>query len=196
MTARPCRPAARYRYPCRLRRRGGNAEKLIGAVIALAVIASLGSRHHTAAHPAAATADALTTQRVPGRAAATAIAYARRQVGRPYLWGGTGPGGFDCSGLAMEAYASAGIQLERTSEQQWDSERRVARARPGDLVFFAGGDGTPAAPGHVGIVIDPKAHTMIDAYGTGWGVVVQTYGLPSSPGGDSPVIGYTDPAAS
>ena len=196
MTPYRYRPYRAYRYPHRLRRRGGKAEKLIGVGVALAVIASLGSRHHTAAHPAAATAAVLTDRGVPDRAAATVISYARRQIGQPYLWGGTGPGGFDCSGLAMQAWAAAGVQLERTSEQQWDSERRVASPRPGDLVFFAGGDGTPTAPGHVGIVIDPARHLMIDAYTTGWGVVVQTYGLPSSPGGDSPVIGYTDPAAS
>jgi cell wall-associated NlpC family hydrolase len=184
-----------YRYrPGRhnSRRRGGNAEKIIGVALAAAVIASLGSRHHAAA----STAAALTTRQAPDRAAATAVAYARRQIGRPYVWGGTGPGGFDCSGLAMEAWAAAGVQVERTSEQQWASERRVAIPRPGDLVFFAGGDGTPTAPGHVGIVIDPARHLMVDAYTTGWGVVVQTYGLSSSPGGDSPVIGYTDPAAS
>jgi cell wall-associated NlpC family hydrolase len=96
----------------------------------------------------------------------------------------------------MEAYASAGIQLERTSAQQWDSEHRVSAPRAGDLVFFAGSDGTAAAPGHVGIVTDPARHLMVDAYATGWGVVVQTYGLASSPGGDSPVIGFTDPAGS
>lgn len=191
MTAYRRRPGRHYS-----RGRGGNAEKIIGAGVAVLVIASFGSRHHTAARTAAATAVALTARQVPDRAAATAIGYARRQIGQPYLWGGTGPGGFDCSGLAMQAWAAAGVQIERTSEQQWDSERRVANPRPGDLVFFAGGDGTPTAPGHVGIVIDPAAHLMIDAYTPGVGVVVQTYGLPSSPGGDSPVIGYTDPAAS
>ena len=187
MSAYRYRPGRRYS-----RQRGGNAEKIIGVGVALLAIASVGGRHHNAA-PAAA---ALAARVAPDRAAATAIGYARRQIGQPYLWGGTGPGGFDCSGLAMQAWAAAGVQLERTSEQQWDSERRVAVPRPGDLVFFAGGDGTPTAPGHVGIVIDPARHLMIDAYATGWGVVVQTYGLSSSPGGDSPVIGYTDPAAS
>lgn len=189
MTPYRYRPYRAYRYPYRLRRRGGNAEKIIGVGVALAVIASLGSRHHTAAHPAAA----LTTRGVPDRAAATAIGYARRQVGQPYLWGGTGSGGFDCSGLAMEAWAAAGVALERTSEQQWASEHRVSTPRPGDLVFFAGSDGTATDPGHVGIVTDPAHHLMIDAYATGWGVVTQTYGLPSSPGGDTPVIGFTDP---
>jgi hypothetical protein len=52
---------------------------------------------------------------------------------------------------------------------------------------------TPAAPGHVGIVLDPAAHTMIDAYETGYPVEVDTYGLPASKGGLSPAVGFTRP---
>lgn len=181
----------------RLRRPGALTPVEAGAAVAAGLALAWYAHATTTTHgPAVVTAAALTDRGVPGRAAATAIGYARRQIGQPYLWGGTGPGGFDCSGLVMEAYASAGIQLERTSEQQWDSEHRVTVPQPGDLVFFAGSDGSAVAPGHVGIVIDPARHLMIDAYATGWGVVVQTYGLPSSPAGDWPVIGYTDPAAS
>jgi peptidoglycan DL-endopeptidase CwlO len=167
-------------------RRGLTGRQAAAAILAGVAVAA------ASAHAGAAPAGSGT----PGKAGAIAIGYAREQIGQPYLWGGTGPGGFDCSGLVMEAYASAGIQLERTSEQQWNSEHRVSTPVPGDLVFFAGSDGNALAPGHVGIVINPKTHTMIDAYATGWGVVVQTYGLPSSPGGDSPVVGFTDPAAS
>ena len=52
----------------------------------------------------------------PTQAVATAIAYAEQQLGRPYLWGGTGPDAFDCSGLVMMAYRAAGIDIARTSE--------------------------------------------------------------------------------
>jgi hypothetical protein len=52
---------------------------------------------------------------------------------------------------------------------------------------------TPAAPGHVGIVVNPATHTMIDAYATGYDVEYDTYGLPASKGGLSPVVGFTRP---
>ena len=45
----------------------------------------------------------------PSPAAATAVAFARAQLGKPYLWGGTGPDAFDCSGLVMMAYQAAGV---------------------------------------------------------------------------------------
>ena len=58
----------------------------------------------------------------------------------------------------------------------------ASQAQPGNLVFFDGSDGTPTAPGHVGIILNPAAHTMIDAYATGYTVEEDTYGLPSSKG--------------
>jgi cell wall-associated NlpC family hydrolase len=134
----------------------------------------------------------------PTRVMAKVIAYARAQLGCPYVFGGTGPcqDGFDCSGLAMDAYAAAGMSIPRTSEQQWAAGPRVpaSQAEPGYLVFFAGGDGTWSAPGHVGIVVDPARHLMIDAYVTGAPVEYDTYGLPTSAGGLTDPVGFTDPA--
>ena len=103
----------------------------------------------------------------------------------------TGPDAYDCSGLAMMAYRAAGITIPRTSQAQWayGTQTLASQAQPGDLVFFAGSDGTPAAPGHVGIVLNPAAHTMIDAYETGYPVEEDTYGLPASKGGLSPPRG-------
>ena len=120
------------------------------------------------------------------RGASAAIAYAGQQVGKPYLWGGTGPDAFDCSGLVMMAYRAAGISIERTSQAQWASEQRVSSPQPGDLVFFAGADGTMTSPGHVGIVIG--GGKMIEAYGTGYPVRVASYDRPD-------LAGFTDPAA-
>lgn len=74
-----------------------------------------------------------------GRAGA-AVAFAKAQIGKPYVYGGTGPGGYDCSGLTGAAWASAGVSLPRTSQAQF-SGRRVSEGdlQPGDLVFYYGG---------------------------------------------------------
>ena len=68
--------------------------------------------------------------RAPGKPAAQAIAYAEQQLGKPYLWGGAGPDAYDCSGLVMQAYASAGISIARTSEDQWATETHVSTPEP------------------------------------------------------------------
>jgi cell wall-associated NlpC family hydrolase len=121
-------------------------------------------------------------------AAATAISYAEQQLGRPYQWGGTGPDAFDCSGLVMMAYRAAGIAIPRTSQQQWSWGPRVSasQVQPGDLVFFAGSDGTPTSPGHVGLVIG--GGLMIEAYATGFPIRIAPYG-------DRDPVGFTRPWA-
>ncbi|MEU1040913.1 NlpC/P60 family protein [Streptomyces sp. NPDC005551] len=72
-----------------------------------------------------------------GRAAA-AVAAARSALGRPYVWGANGPGGFDCSGLMQWSYAQAGVGLPRTSQAQRYAGRQVplSQAQPGDLVTY------------------------------------------------------------
>jgi cell wall-associated NlpC family hydrolase len=75
----------------------------------------------------------------PGTAlSSAAIAYATAQIGHPYIWGGTGPVGFDCSGLTMRAWQAAGRSIPRTSEQQWAQLPHVpvAQLRPGDLIIY------------------------------------------------------------
>jgi cell wall-associated NlpC family hydrolase len=113
---------------------------------------------------------------IPNQAVATAIAFARAQLGKPYLWGGTGPDAFDCSGLVMMAYRAAGVDIPRTSQQQWIWGPRVApgHEEPGDLVLFAGSDGTTTSPGHVGMVIGNGL--MIEAYATGFPIRIAPYG--------------------
>ncbi len=132
---------------------------------------------------------------LPAGTAGKVIAYAEAQLGKPYQWGATGPDAYDCSGLAMMTYRAAGITIPRTSQAQWAYGQQIpaSQVRPGDLVFFAGSDGTPTSPGHVGIVLNPATHTMIDAYETGYPVEEDTYGLPASKGGLSPVVGFTRP---
>jgi peptidoglycan DL-endopeptidase CwlO len=131
----------------------------------------------------------------PNQIVSAAISYAQDQIGKPYLFGGTGPDAFDCSGLVMMAYRTAGISIARTSQQQWATETRVSASQvePGDLVFFAGSDGTPTSPGHVGLVIGNGQ--MIEAYATGFPIRISTYGQASSAPGDQTVVGFTRPWA-
>ena len=129
----------------------------------------------------------------PNAIVASAVSYAEEQLGKPYLWGGTGPAAYDCSGLVMMAYQSANVTIPRTSQQQWAMLPHVPASKvlPGDLVFFAGGDGTVKHPGHVGLVIGK--HTMIEAYAPGTPIRVSAFGTPQSAPGDTVVVGYARP---
>ncbi|GAA2296930.1 C40 family peptidase [Streptomyces violaceusniger] len=85
---------------------------------------------------------------VAGRAA-RAVSYAYAALGKPYVWGATGPHGYDCSGLTQAAWRAAGVALPRTTYTQINAGRRVTRDQlaPGDLVFFYSGIS------HVGLYI-------------------------------------------
>lgn len=72
---------------------------------------------------------------------------ARRQLGKPYRWGGNGPANFDCSGLTRWCYRKAGTSIPRVAESQRRAGSPTSSPRPGDIVFF----GVPAH--HCGIVI-------------------------------------------
>nr|WP_246497564.1 C40 family peptidase [Sphaerisporangium rubeum] len=77
-----------------------------------------------------------------------ALQFAYAQVGKPYRYGATGPGAYDCSGFAQASWAAAGVKLPRTTYQQWawGASRRVSMnaLEPGDLIFSNG-------LGHMGI---------------------------------------------
>ncbi|MFJ9148094.1 NlpC/P60 family protein [Streptomyces sp. NPDC102270] len=70
--------------------------------------------------------------------AAKALAFARAQIGKPYVWGATGPDSYDCSGLTQAAWKAAGVDLPRVTYDQVGAGTTVslADAQPGDLVFF------------------------------------------------------------
>jgi cell wall-associated NlpC family hydrolase len=76
------------------------------------------------------------------------VGVALRYLGTQYVWGGAGPGGFDCSGLVAYSYAQVGVSLPHYTGAQWNYGVPVSRndLEPGDLVFFDG-------LGHVGIYI-------------------------------------------
>lgn len=114
--------------------------------------------------------------------AATVVLRAERWLGTPYAWGGGdasgptegfGPGagtvGFDCSGLTLNAFASVGVRLPRTSREQWmiPGQRipTMAELRPGDLVFFATDPADPATIHHVAISVGGDA--MVEAPNAG-----------------------------
>ena len=93
----------------------------------------------------------------------------------------------------MMAYRAAGVDIPRTSEQQffWGPQVPASQVEPGDLVFFAGGDGTPSSPGHVGLVIG--RNEMIEAYATGFPIRVSAFGTPAAAPGDTVPVGFTRP---
>ena len=122
----------------------------------------------TGSSSVAATGSAPSTRSSVDAAVQTALA----QIGKPYSWGGTGPGSFDCSGLVTYAFRSAGIShLPRSSSAQYGATTRISRSdlRPGDLVFYH----SPVS--HVAIYIG--GGRVVEAPNSGNNVRIRTDGL-------------------
>ncbi|MET8830004.1 NlpC/P60 family protein [Streptomyces sp. NPDC004610] len=109
-----------------------------------------------------------------------AVEYAARQLGKPYIWGAEGPGGYDCSGLTSQAWLSAGVTIPRTSQAQWQGLTRIPAGsmRPGDLIVYY-----PDAS-HVAIYIGDGR--MINAPRPGRTVSI-------APAGSMPILGVVRP---
>jgi cell wall-associated NlpC family hydrolase len=92
-----------------------------------------------------------------------AVAFAYAQLGKPYQWGATGPGSYDCSGLAQAAWAAAGVSIPRTTYAQWAALPHISTSalEPGDLLYFDG-------IGHVAVYVG--GGYLIDAPQTGMDV--------------------------
>lgn len=110
-------------------------------------------------------------QRVSGTASA-AVAFARAAVGKPYVYGATGPGAYDCSGLTQAAWRAAGVAIPRTSGAQWAGLAHVSASdvRPGDIVVYNGA-------GHVALYIGggqiieaprPGKAVQVSPWRSGW----------------------------
>jgi cell wall-associated NlpC family hydrolase len=114
---------------------------LVALLIGAGVVLTPGAAMAASPAPAAAAPAA-------SPAAQAVVNSAMSQLGKPYVWAGTGPHGYDCSGLTQAAYKVVGVNLPRTTGAQANVGTPVAQAnlQPGDLVFFYNG-------GHVGIYI-------------------------------------------
>jgi len=123
-----------------------------------------------AASPAPGPNGLTLTGSTPGNGA---VQFAMAQLGKPYLWGGTGPDAWDCSGLLMAAWASQGVTIPRVTYTQANAGAPVSQpdARSGDLVLSPGSDGTASNPGHVGMVAG------VDTGGNVWLVEAPRTGL-------------------
>jgi cell wall-associated NlpC family hydrolase len=95
-----------------------------------------------------------------GTQADKAVAFAYAQLGKPYVYGATGPNSYDCSGLVQAAWAAAGVAIPRTTFEDWDDLPHipVSEMVPGDLIIYDG-------EGHVAIYVGNGY--IIDAPHTG-----------------------------
>lgn len=104
--------------------------------------------------------------------AARAVAYAKAAVGRPYVWGATGPGSYDCSGLTMAAWRAAGVSIPRTSGAQWSGLTRVSASavQPGDIVVYSGAAHVALYIGNGRIIEAPRPGKSVQTapWRSGW----------------------------
>ncbi|SFE50797.1 C40 family peptidase [Blastococcus tunisiensis] len=144
--------------------RGAALALVTGAGIALSPLPASAAAGGPAAAPVALAAAPVAA---PTHAAQVAVNTALAQQGKPYVWGGTGPGGYDCSGLTYSAYQAAGVQLPRTSRAQSTAGVYVDRAhlQPGDLIFFF------QPVGHVGMYVGNGQMVHSSTYGNPVAVV-------------------------
>ena len=121
---------------------------------------------------------------VSGRAAA-AVAYVKSKVGDPYVYGDTGQNAFDCSGLIYAAYASAGMSIPRTSEEQAAAATSIPASalQPGDVIYFYG-----YPPSHIAMYVGNGM--FIDARNSNVGVVWGSLDPSSKYYSYMPVSGY------
>ena len=172
-------------------------ESALAAARQAALAAAARAAAAAAARAAAAAGGGAGSTQVPswawGSGASTtqgdvAANWALSQIGKPYQWGGAGPDTYDCSGLTMQAWSHAGVQLLHYTGYQWEEGPHVPLddLQRGDLLFFATNTADPATIHHVGIYIGNGM--MVDAPYTGVDVRIDSM---YQPGG---LIGAVRPA--
>ena len=132
---------------------------LLPAPILLApIVFAAATADSTHPAPACGRTTSATSDGCPAANLASVIAFARAQLGKPYVFGATGPDAYDCSGLVQSAYHTIGINLPRLAEDQALTGSPVPIAstsvQPGDLIVTWGGD-PPHDHGHIAIAISP-----------------------------------------
>ena len=101
-----------------------------------------------------------------------AVAFAYAQLGKPYQWGATGPGSYDCSGLAQAAWAAAGVAIPRDTYEQWAALPHISSSaiQPGDLLYYDGIGHVAMYVGNGYIIDAPQTGMDVQKIpmGTGW----------------------------
>lgn len=123
--------------------------------------------------PTTPTTPPVTTPPAPGKGAQAAIAYAKAQLGEPYVWAAAGPNAWDCSGLTMKAWAAGGKSLPHWSVGQYRASTPISikQLRPGDLLFW-GSSSSSSSIYHVALYLGDDM--MIHAPRPGKGVTIES----------------------
>ena len=152
------------------------AQALAAAAAAAAAAAERARAKSTPSTPASYTGSSASSSQ--GDIAAD---FALSQIGKPYQWGAAGPSTYDCSGLAMVAWAHAGVSILHYTGDQWNEGTHVPLndMQRGDLVFYATNNSDPATIHHVGIYIG--GGQMVDAPYTGVDVRIDSIYQPGEP---------------
>ena len=93
-----------------------------------------------------------------------AVAFAYAQIGKPYVWGATGPSSYDCSGLVQAAWAAAGVSIPRTTYEQWAALPSVPMSdlQPGDLIMYNGESHVAIYVGNDYIIDAPHTGAVVE----------------------------------